>query len=126
MKRFFIFVVLTVAFLAIDEAVGTAGDRHHKLNDNPDQRFLRTMGTTGDDATTEERGIQTSAFDKLGKAATKLPMPQKLKFWIWKKADWNYSRLLKQFFNGVPKEVYERDPRFKVLLKYGEYMRSQL
>ncbi|KAF1781757.1 hypothetical protein GQ600_3459 [Phytophthora cactorum] len=74
----------------------------------------------GDDATTEERAIQTSSFDKLGKAVTKLPMPQKLKFWIWKKADWNYNSLLKQFFKGAPKEVYEQDPRFKVLLKYGE------
>ncbi|KAG6965478.1 hypothetical protein JG687_00005424 [Phytophthora cactorum] len=35
-------------------------------------------------------------------------MPQKLKFWIWKKADWNYSRLLKQFFNGTEGSVRAR------------------
>ncbi|KAG2829115.1 hypothetical protein PC116_g12362 [Phytophthora cactorum] len=35
-------------------------------------------------------------------------------------ADWNYNSLLKQFFKGAPKEVYEQDPRFKVLLKYAK------
>ncbi|KAG3085330.1 hypothetical protein PI124_g19173 [Phytophthora idaei] len=64
-----------------------------------------------DDATEEERGIQTSLFNKLGKAATNLPLPEKLQFLIWKKAKWDYKRLSEHFgFKGIPKEVYEKDP----------------
>ncbi|ETP22526.1 hypothetical protein F441_04177 [Phytophthora nicotianae CJ01A1] len=52
-------------------------------------------------------------------------MPEKVKFVIWRKAGWDYNILKQQLFKGVPKEVYEKDPRFeKVLLRFGAYMRS--
>ncbi|KAF1786956.1 hypothetical protein GQ600_10508 [Phytophthora cactorum] len=122
--KLYIFVVLTAALLVIGEAIGTAGHKNHKLTDNSNQRIFRSTGSMDDDATEEERGIQTSLFNKLGKAATNLPLPEKLQFLIWKKAKWDYKRLSEHFgFKGIPKEVYEKDPKFKVLLKYGEYWR---
>lgn len=126
MKSFFVFVMFIVSFLAIGEAMETAGCRNNKLAIDPNQRFLRTTTTTEDDtATEEERGIQTRVFDKLGRATGNLRMPQKLKFWIWKKGKWDYNRLKEYLFKGAPKSVYEKDPRFaKVLHKYGDYWRK--
>ncbi|KAG2774883.1 hypothetical protein PC129_g24777 [Phytophthora cactorum] len=114
--KLYIFVVLTAALLVIGEAIGTAGHKNHKLTDNSSQGILRSTGPMDDDATEEERGIQTSLFNKLGKAATNLPLPEKLQFLIWKKAKWDYKRLSEHFgFKGIPKEVYEKDPKFKLI-----------
>ncbi|ETN13394.1 hypothetical protein PPTG_08236 [Phytophthora nicotianae INRA-310] len=125
MKRLFIFVILSAAFLAIGEPAGEPGYRNNKLTDTPYQRHLRATRATDNDAAAEERRLQTSLYGKLGKAATKLLMPEKVKFVIWRKAGWDYNILKQQLFKGVPKEVYEKDPRFeKVLLRFGAYMRS--
>ncbi|ETI52714.1 hypothetical protein F443_04228 [Phytophthora nicotianae P1569] len=125
MKSLFIFVILTAAFIAIAEPPGEPEYRNNKLTDTPYQRHLRATRATDNDAAAEERRLQTSLYSKLGKAATKLLMPEKLKFVIWRKAGWDYNILKQQLFKGVPKEVYEKDPRFeKVLLRFGAYMRS--
>ncbi|KAG2864822.1 hypothetical protein PC114_g28056 [Phytophthora cactorum] len=63
--KLYIFVVLTAALLVIGEAIGTAGHKNHKLTDNSSQGILRSTGPMDDDATEEERGIQTSLFNKL-------------------------------------------------------------
>ncbi|ETL91666.1 hypothetical protein L917_09803, partial [Phytophthora nicotianae] len=82
--------------------------------------------TTDDDVIAEERWISTTLYDKLGKAALKLPVPQKLKFAIWRKADWNYKTLQDGLCKKLSKDVYEYVPRFdKVLLKFGVFIRSQ-
>ncbi|ETN13292.1 hypothetical protein F442_04121 [Phytophthora nicotianae P10297] len=125
MKRFFMFVVLVAAIIAkTGVAMGTHEYKDNKLADNSQQRLLRTTGTTGDDTSAEERGVQTSLFNFLGKTTGNLPIPKKMKFYFWKKGKWDYKRLQEYLFKGVPKEVYEQDPKFaKVLLEYGKYWR---
>ncbi|ETL99240.1 hypothetical protein F442_02720 [Phytophthora nicotianae P10297] len=125
MKRLFMFVVLLAGIIATGVALGEPEYGNNKLSDTSHQRYLRVTGTTYNDAAAEERRLQSSLYGVLGKAATKLPLPEKLKFVIWRKAGWDYNILKQKLFKGVPKEVYEKDPRFeKVLLKFGAYMRS--
>ncbi|ETO81522.1 hypothetical protein F444_04201 [Phytophthora nicotianae P1976] len=100
------------------------GNGSNKLTDNTHQIYLRSTRTTESISNAEERRLQSSLYGVLGKAATKLPLPEKLKFVIWRKAGWDYNILKQKLFKRVPKEVYQKDPRFeKVLLKYGEYWR---